>query len=74
MKKTLLTFIALGLSAIVSAQEIDSLRLEQLQEVVVKGVRAQKDAPFAIANIKKKELDAKRERNCLSFSHKHQVF
>ncbi|MBQ2215270.1 MAG: TonB-dependent receptor plug domain-containing protein, partial [Prevotella sp.] len=58
MKKTLLTFIALGLSAIVSAQEIDSLRLEQLQEVVVKGVRAQKDAPFAIANIKKKELDA----------------
>ena len=58
MKKSLLTFIALGLFAIVSAQEIDSLRLEQLQEVVVKGVRAQKDAPYAIANIKKKELDA----------------
>ena len=38
--------------------ELDSLRMEQLQEVVVKGVRAQKDAPFAIANIKKKELDA----------------
>ena len=40
------------------SNELDSLRLEQLQEVVVKGVRAQKDAPFAIANIKKKELDA----------------
>ena len=38
--------------------KVDSLRLEELQEVVVKGVRAQKDAPFAIANIKKKELDA----------------
>ncbi|MBR5061150.1 MAG: TonB-dependent receptor [Prevotella sp.] len=41
-----------------SLNNVDSLRLEQLQEVVVKGVRAQKDAPFAIANIKKKELDA----------------
>ena len=41
-----------------SFNNVDSLRLEQLQEVVVKGVRAQKDAPFAIANIKKKELDA----------------
>ena len=40
------------------SNELDSLRLEHLQEVVVKGVRAQKDAPFAIANIKKKELDA----------------
>ncbi|MBQ5980947.1 MAG: TonB-dependent receptor plug domain-containing protein [Prevotella sp.] len=58
MKKTFLTCIAVGLSTIATAQEVDSLRLEQLQEVVVKGVRAQKDAPFAIANIKKKELDA----------------
>lgn len=41
-----------------TSNNVDSLRLEQLNEVVVKGVRAQRDAPFAIANIKKKELDA----------------
>jgi len=34
----------------------DSTQVEQLQEVVVKGVRAQKNAPFAVSNIKKKEL------------------
>jgi len=34
----------------------DSLRMEELQEVVVKGVWASKDAPFAVANIKKQEL------------------
>ena len=34
----------------------DSLALEQLQEVVVSGVRAQKNAPFAVANIQKAEL------------------
>ena len=48
----------LSVSAQNTLNKVDSLRLEQLQEVVVKGVRAQKDAPFAIANIKKKELDA----------------
>jgi iron complex outermembrane receptor protein len=35
----------------------DSTQVEQLQEVVVQGVRAQKNAPYAIANIKKTELD-----------------
>ena len=35
----------------------DSTQVEQLQEVVVKGVRAQKNAPYAIANIKKQQLD-----------------
>ena len=34
----------------------DSTQVEQLQEVVVQGVRAQKNAPFATSNIKKKEL------------------
>ncbi len=34
----------------------DSLMLEELQEVVVKGVWGQKNAPFAVANIKKQEL------------------
>ena len=38
------------------AQTADSLKLEQLQEVVVKGVRAQQDAPYAITHIKKQEL------------------
>ena len=38
------------------AQTTDSLKLEQLQEVVVKGVRAQQDAPYAITQIKKQEL------------------
>ncbi len=35
----------------------DSTQVEQLQEVVVKGVRAQKNAPYAVANIKKVKLD-----------------
>jgi len=34
----------------------DSTRVEQLAEVVVKGVKAQQNAPFAVTNIKKKEL------------------
>jgi len=35
----------------------DSTQVEALQEVVVKGVRAQKNAPYAITNIKKKQLN-----------------
>ena len=59
--------IVLGLAALVCAASMnaqgnkavlyDSTQVEQLQEVVVKGVRAQKNAPYAIANIKKQELD-----------------
>ena len=33
-------------------------QVEALNEIVVKGVRTQKNAPFAVANIKKKELNA----------------
>lgn len=40
-----------------TAKADDSIRSEKLQEVVVKGVRAQKNAPFAVANIKKTELN-----------------
>jgi len=40
----------------IRAQDVDSLRMERLQEVVVSGVRTQKDAPFATANIKRQEL------------------
>lgn len=37
-------------------QDNDSIRLAELQEVTVKGVRAQRNAPFAVANINKKQL------------------
>ena len=38
-------------------ESADSLQMERLQEVTVKGVRAPKNAPYAISNIKKKELN-----------------
>jgi len=49
---------AFGLAAAFPAfaQEPDSTKAEQLQEVVVSAVRASKDAPFAVANIGRKEL------------------
>ena len=58
-KKQLALFGLLLIASLpITAQEDnDTLRLERLQEVVVKGVRAQRNAPFAVANIKKKELD-----------------
>ena len=57
MKKTLMLGVVLLAALSASAQAgKDSLRLEQLQEVVVKGVSVQKNAPFAVANIKKTEL------------------
>jgi iron complex outermembrane receptor protein len=59
MKKILLMIALIG-AASVNAQNkqalYDSTQVEQLQEVVVKGVRAQKNAPFAITNIKKTQL------------------
>ena len=36
--------------------QADSLQIEQLQEVVVGAVRAAKDAPFAVANIRRADL------------------
>ena len=48
-------FCHLSFSHVV-AQNTDSLRLEHLQEVVVSGVRAQKNAPYAVTNIRKSEL------------------
>lgn len=57
MKNLILTStLALAAFAAVSAQTEDSIRTEKLQEVVVKGVRAQENAPFAVSNIKKKDL------------------
>ena len=52
----LFTCAAMSLAWGVMAQAPDSLRLEELQEVVVSGVRAQKNAPYAITNFSKKEL------------------
>ena len=56
MKKLIFTVVALATMMGTMAQGVDSLRLEELHEVVVKGVRAQTDAPYAVAHIKKSEL------------------
>ena len=60
MKKNLLLMAALMSAAVMNAQtkaaRYDSTKVERLQEIVVNGVRAQKNAPFAINNIKKSEL------------------
>ena len=55
-----LTAISLQISAsnLRVVSETDTASVEQLQEVVVSGVRAQKNAPYAVANILKKELQA----------------
>ena len=55
MKKTLM-LMAMTMTMTVSAQDADSLKMERLQEVVVSGVRTQKNAPYATANIKRQEL------------------
>ena len=60
MKKFALLALAVGLTASAGAQQkwhYDSTKVEKLTEVVVSGVRAQKNAPYAIANIKKQALD-----------------
>ena len=59
MRKIFL-WAALAGAVSVSAQETvvyDSARVEKLQEVIVKGVRAQKNAPYAVAHINKQQLN-----------------
>ena len=51
-----LTMICLLTLTVAQAQDVDSLQLEKLNEVVVKGVRAQQDAPYAVTQLKKAEL------------------
>ncbi len=62
MKRLVLETAALACAVSMNAQNkaalYDSTQVEALQEIVVKGVRAQKNAPFAVANIKKQELNA----------------
>ena len=59
-KKTIVLMGLIGLMGnTASAQELeneDSIRMEHIQEVVVRGVRAPQSAPFAVTNIKKEEL------------------
>ena len=61
MKRLFLSMAALVCVASMNAQSkaalYDSTKVEQLQEVVVKGVRAQKNAPYAVTNIKKQQLN-----------------
>ncbi len=64
MKKTLLLVAAATALNVHGQQTVqnrvepqqDSLKMERLQEVVVSGVRTQKNAPYATTNIKRQEL------------------
>ena len=60
MKKLVIATALTGLFAAsaqpLHAERIDSTQVYDLNEVVVKAVRAQKEAPFAVANIGKQEL------------------
>ena len=59
MRKIVLLTVGLAVSVAAGAQEkwhYDSTKVEKLSEVVVSGVRAQKNAPFAVNNIKKQQL------------------
>ena len=61
MKRLYSSMAALAIAVVTNAQNkaalYDSTQVEALHEVVVKGVRAQKNAPYAIANLKKQQLD-----------------
>ena len=59
MKRIFICVAALFFAANVNAQNenvIDTTNLQMLQEVVVSGVKVQKNAPFAVSNIKRNEL------------------
>ena len=59
--RTTLLLVAMTMAVVASAQvqeTADSLKMEQLNEVVVSGVRTQKNAPYAVTNIKRAELAA----------------
>ena len=66
MKKVFFLSLPLSLLAVSMADaetvtnefETDSLRLQQLNEVVIDGVRAHENEPFAVTNIGRDELDS----------------
>lgn len=47
-----------GAQIVCADEETDSLKAAQLQEIVVKGVRANENAPFAVTNINRSQLNA----------------
>lgn len=53
----LLLGVAMGASATGVAQAPDSTKVEELNEVVVKAVKAPANAPFAVARVGRKELE-----------------
>lgn len=55
--KFVTTSCMLALCGVMFGQDTDSLRHEQMQEIVVSGVRAQISAPYAVSMINRKELD-----------------
>lgn len=48
--------LAIAVTPILAQHPADTLKLVELQDVVVKGIQAQKKAPYAVANIKQQEL------------------
>lgn len=54
--RTSLVVMALGMIPVGAKAQEDSIRQAELQEVVVKAVRASQNAPFAVSNIRKQEL------------------
>jgi iron complex outermembrane receptor protein len=59
-KQTLLlalaTMLAMNLYAQFTSTNQDTIKVHNLDEVIVSGVRVQKNAPFAVSNIQKEEL------------------
>ena len=62
MNKLMMTFPlavgALAMAAGTASAQSDSVRQASLQEVVVRAVRASENAPFAVTNLKKQELNS----------------
>ena len=58
MKKVVLLAVACFCMVGMKAQTEDTLASQELQEVIVAGVRAPKNAPYAVANIGKSELES----------------
>ena len=51
------TVVTMGLHAQSTHTDYDTIHVQKLDEVVVSGVRVQKDAPYAVTNINKVELN-----------------
>ncbi len=57
MKKDLIIIAALLATGATKAETTDSVKTVNLQDIVVNGVRAQKNAPYAVANINQEKLE-----------------